>query len=177
MQIPSLSAKSLQSASAFLSNPTWDVLLVMVLVGGTLFWAFLAGRRKIVSTIMVTYVALAIFPAIPVSRFTALLGLRDPLAGTIGIFLVLFLVMVWLLGARRARPFARGAAWWQVFFLSMAQTGLLAHTILSLLPPAQIALLSPLTRRVFVGPTVHLWWLIVPVLLLAVIRRLAMRDE
>lgn len=178
MQIPSFAdTRVIQSASAMLSRPTWDVMLVVLLVGGSLFWAFLAGRRKIVSTIMVTYMALTIFPAIPAERLTAMLGIRDAFIGTIGIFLILFILMVWLLGARRSRPFARGAPWWQVFFLSLAQAGLLAHIILSLLPPAQAALLSPIARRVFVAPDVHLWWLVTPAVLLILIRRLAMRDE
>ncbi|OHA02599.1 MAG: hypothetical protein A3C92_03065 [Candidatus Sungbacteria bacterium RIFCSPHIGHO2_02_FULL_53_17] len=177
MQIPSFSLKSLQGASALFSNPTWDVMLTVLLVGGSLFWSFLAGRRKIVSTIMVTYIALAIFPAIPAARLTAMMGIRDQFLGTIGIFLILFILMVWLLGARRSRPFAPGAPWWQVFFLSVAQVGLLTHIILSLLPSAQTAFLSPLTRRVFVDPAVHLWWLVAPAVLLILIRRLAMRDE
>ena len=177
MQIPAFSAQSLQSASALFSNPTWDVMLIILLVGGSLFWSFLAGRRKIVSTIMVTYMALAIFPAIPVAQLTKMLGIRDAFLGTIGIFLILFILMVWLLGARRSRSFAPGAPWWQVFFLSLAQSGLLAHIILSLLPPSQTILLSPLTRRVFLDPSVHLWWLVAPAMLLILIRRLAMRDE
>ncbi len=177
MEIPSLPIISLKNAGALLSNPTGDVLLVILLVGGSLFWSFLAGRRKVVSTIMVTYIALAIFPAIPAERLTAMLGIRDRFLGTIGIFLILFFVMVWLLGARRARPFARGAPWWQVFFLSLVQAGLLAHIILTLLPASQISMLSPLMRRIFIDPSVHLWWLVTPAILLVLIRRLAMRDE
>lgn len=179
MNIPALpvSSASVQSAAAIFSHPTWDVLLIMLLVGGSLFWSFTAGRRKIVSTIMVTYVALAIFPAIPVVRLTALLGVRDQFVTSIGIFLILFVLMVWLLGARRGRFFAPGASWWQVFLLSLVQGGFLMHIILSLLPASQTAQLSFLTRRVFLDPTVHVWWLVTPAILLIIIRRIALRDE
>lgn len=178
MQIPSFADTNvIRSAAALLTHPTWDVILVGFLIGSSFFWAFLAGRRKIVSTIMVTYMALAIFPAIPADRLVSMLWLRDRFIGTIGVFLILFVVMVWLLGPRRGRPFARGAPWWQVFFLSAGQAGLLTHIILSLLPPAQTVLLSPVTRRIFLDPSVHLWWLLAPVALLIGIRRLAMRDE
>lgn len=178
MQIPSfVDTRLVETVSAILSRPTWDMMLITLIIGGSLFWSFLAGRRRIISTIMVSYMALAIFPAIPVARLTAMLGLRDQFLGAIGVFLILFVVMVWLLGARRSRPFAPGAPWWQVFLLSVAQAGLLAHIILSLLPPTETIPLSPLTRRIFLDPSVHIWWLAAPAVLLVFIRRLALRDE
>ena len=173
----SLLASSADGAAKILSHPTWDLILIFVLVGGGLFWAFMAGRRKIVSTIMLTYVALALFSVVPTERLTAPLGLRDPYLGAVGIFVILFAVLVWLLGARRTRPFSPGGPWWQVLVLSFAQVGLLIHIALSFLPAERAGLLAPLTRRVFADPSVHLWWLLSPIILLVIIRRLAMREE
>jgi hypothetical protein len=176
MAINTLTA-SLANISRTLSSPTWDLVLIFVLIGGSLFWAFLAGRRKIISAIMLTYVALAIFPAIPVEGLVGSLGLRDQSLGAIGIFLILLVLIVWLLGARRGRAFSPGGPWWQVLLLSFVQAGLLVHIVLSFLPSERIALLSPLTRGVFADPSVHVWWLAAPAALLVIIRRLAMREE
>lgn len=170
-------ASSAQGAAQILSHPTWDVVLLLVLAGGGLFWAFLAGRRKIVSTIMLTYVALAIFPAIPAERLARSIGLRDPALGAIGTFFILFVLIVWLLGARRGRAFSPGGPWWQVLFLSFVQAGLLIHIVLTLLPSERAAGLSPLARAVFANPAFHLWWLVAPAAFLVIIRRLAMREE
>lgn len=170
-------ASSANGAVKVLSNPTWDLILIFVLVGGAIFWAFLAGRRKIISTIMLTYVALAIFPAIPVERLAGAIGLRDRALGSIGIFIILVVLIVWLLGARRGRPFAPGGPWWQVLLLSFIQAGLLIHIILTFLPPEQTAFMSPLARRVFADPAIHVWWLVTPAAFLIIIRRLAIREE
>ena len=170
-------ATSAQGAAQILSNPTWDVILLLVLAGGGLFWAFLAGRRKIISTIMLTYVALAIFPAIPAERLARSIGLSDPAVGTIGVFFILFVLIVWLLGARRGRPFSPGGPWWQVLFLSFVQAGLLIHIVLTMLPSDRAAALSPLSRAIFANPSFHLWWLVAPAVLLVIIRRLSMREE
>jgi hypothetical protein len=168
---------SLANISRTLSSPTWDLILIFVLVGGTLFWAFLAGRRKIVSAIMLTYVALAIFPAIPVERIIGMIGFRDQALGSMGIFIILLVLIVWLLGARRGRAFSPGGPWWQVALLSFVQAGLLVHIVLSFLPSEGIASLSPLTRQVFTDPDLHIWWLVVPAALLVIIRRFEMHGE
>mgnify|MGYP001607111302 FL=1 len=125
---------------------------------------------------MLSYVALAIFPAIPVERIVSSLGLRDAVAGKIGVFFILLALLIWLLGARRAKPFSPGGSWWQVLLLSFTQVGLLTHITISFLTPDRIEVLSPLTRRVFADPDIHLWWLVAPAALLILIRRLEMRE-
>ena len=151
--------------------------MIFALLAGALFWAFVAGRRKVMSSILMTYVALAVFPAIRQERIVAALGLDRSSFTAAGIFLGLFIILVLFLGARRRHAFSLSGPWWQTLFLSFIQMGLLIHIVLSLIPDDVIQRLSPLTRSVFTDSGVHIWWLIVPVVFLILIRRLTLRDE
>ena len=158
-------------------NPTLDVGIFFVLFAGGLFWAFAAGRRAVVSSIMMTYVALAIFPALPLDRLTAFSGMRDRSFAALAVFVILFVLLVLLLGARRGRGFLASGPWWQTLFMSFLQMGFLMHIGVSLLSPERVATLSPLVRRIFSDPDLHIWWLAAPVVFLIILRRVATRDD
>lgn len=189
MTIPSLPASllgsstlsslspSFASVSAALSHPTVDIGIIFALFAGGLFWAFVAGRRKVVSTIMLTYIALALFPALPTERILSSIGLRDQSLGTIGVFLILFILLALFLGARRGRAFGIVGPWWQTLALSFLQVGLLIHIIFSLLADEKKNMLSGFTRGIFADPGAHVWWLLAPILFLIIIRRLSMRED
>ncbi|MFY9463215.1 MAG: hypothetical protein WAP52_03455 [Candidatus Sungiibacteriota bacterium] len=168
---------ALASAGVALSHPTVDIGIIFTLLAGGLFWAFVAGRRKVVSTIMLTYIALALFPALPIDRIISSIGLRDSSFGAIGAFLILFIVLAFFLGARRGRAFGIVGPWWQTLALSFLQVGLLIHIVFSLLADEKKNMLSGFTRGVFTDPSVHLWWLLAPILFLVIIRRLSMRED
>ncbi len=168
---------SLASAGAALSHPTVDIGVLFTLFAGGLFWAFMAGRRKVVSTIMLTYLALAIFPALPAEKIISSIGLRDRAVGSIGIFVILFILLALFLGARRGRAFGIVGPWWQTLALSFLQMGLLIHLVLSFLADEKKNMLSGLTRRIFADPGTHLWWLLAPILFLVIVRRLSMRED
>lgn len=168
---------ALASSGAVLSHPTVDIGILFTLFAGGLFWAFVAGRRKVVSTIMLTYIALAVFPALPVERIISSVGLRDKSSGAIAAFLVLFLLLAFFMGARRGRAFGIVGPWWQTLALSFLQVGLLIHIVFSLLADDKKNMLSGITRRIFTDPSVHLWWLLAPILFLVIIRRLSMRED
>ncbi len=168
---------SLASAGAALSHPTVDIGVIFTLLAGGLFWAFVAGRRKVVSTIMLTYIALALFPALPAERIISSIGLRNHAWSMIGAFLIVFLILGFLLGARRGRAFGIVGPWWQTLALSFLQMGLLIHIVVSFLSDEKKSALSGLTRRIFADPGTHLWWLLAPLLFLIIVRRLSMRED
>lgn len=168
---------SLASAGAALAHPTVDLGIIFTLLAGGLFWAFVAGRRKVVSTIMLTYVALAIFPALPIERIISSVGLQNKSLGAIVAFLLLFLLLAFFMGARRGRAFGIVGPWWQTLALSFLQVGLLIHIVFSLLADDKKNMLSVFTRSIFTDPSTHLWWLVAPILFLIIIRRLSMRED
>lgn len=174
--MPSSTFAAVVQFQKIISHPTWDLVVLFALVAGGLLYGITAGRRKIVSTLMLTYVASALFSAIPAEVFANMPWVKEKFVALLGMFLALFLLLAWLLGARRARGFASDGSWWQIFLLSFLQMGLLIHIILGFLPFDRIQALAPLTRNVFANPNTHFWWLAAPVVVLILIRRLEARD-
>lgn len=165
------------TAERILSHPTWDIITLFLLVAIGFFYGISAGRRKIVSTIIYTYVAYAIFPLVPIDKLIEITKIEQLFFLKIGVFLAIFLLLVFLLGRTGGRAFVSSNPWWQVFLLSFIQAGLLIHILLGFLPPEQIKLLAPVTRNFFANPDFHVWWLLGPLVLLILIRRFEVREE
>lgn len=165
------------TAEQLLGHPTWDLISLFVLVAIGFFYGISAGRRKIVSTIIYTYVALALLPAFPFDWIARIIQVQNPFFLKIGVFVVVFLLLIFLLGRGGGRAFAASNPWWQVFLLSFIQAGLLIHIILGFLPPEQIKMLAPLTKNFFANPDLRLWWLLGPLAVLALIRRFEIKEE
>ena len=170
------SLASVSQAAGALSHPTIDVIVLLTLIGGGLFYAFFAGRRKLISSLMLTYMAIAVFPVLPIETLRKITGAGNTPVIPMASFAILFFLLVLFLGARR-RGFGHSTSLWQIFLLSFLQVGLLIHIILGFLPPEKINALAPLTRAVFANPSLHVWWLLVPVVVLIFIRHLIHRDE
>ena len=166
------------TADQILSHPTWDIILIFALLAAAFFYGIAAGKRRIAATILYTYVALALALAAPVEKLGPLLGAKEKFLLTSGVFLATFLLLSLLLGSRKKRwGFAPATSWWQVFLLSFLQVGLLIHLLLSFLPEKTIAMLAPITRTIFANSQFHVWWLLTPIVVLVLLRRLDAREE
>lgn len=174
--IASSTFASVSQAATILSHPTVDVVVLLALVGGGLFYGIAGGRRKIASSLLLTYVALAVFPVLPIEALLNIAGVREKAYALMAAFIVLVFILVFFLGARR-RGFGSSGAFWQIFLLSFLQAGLIVHTMLGFLPPDRIRLLAPMTRTVFASSGMHIWWLLLPVVVLAVVRHMETRDD
>jgi len=174
--------------SRILSHPTWDIIMVFTMLAAGFFYGIFAGKLKIAATIIYTYVAWAITSALPLFD-KPLNGTRNVVSQVAGesplneffiraaIFIGIFLIITFSLGSRRNRRFASPGSWWQIFLLSFLQVGLLLHLILNFLPADKINMLAPLTRTVFANPKLHIWWLIIPMAILIILRRFEPRDD
>ena len=173
-----ISFANITTTAAFLwSHPTWDVVLVFALLAIGFFYGISTGKKKAVTAIIYTYVAFAVFSAIPVSQLAKSIQLKDEFFLKIALFAALFILFIFIFGRTRARGFARPSAWWQIFLLSFTQVGLLIHIVLGFLPREQIALLAPLTRNVFANPDLHAWWFLGPLALIIFLKRFSSADE
>lgn len=165
------------TAQSLWSHPTWDVVLVFALLAIGFFYGISTGKRKAVTAIIYTYVTFAIFSAIPVERLGALIQLKDEFFLKIGLFAVLFVLLIFMFGRTRTRGFVRPSAWWQIFLLSFTQVGLMIHILLGFLPKEKIAMLAPLTKNVFANPDLHVWWFLGPMALLVFLKRFSSLEE
>lgn len=151
--------------------------MIFALIAAGFFYGISAGKRRIAATIIYTYVAYALILAVPLEQFIGKVSVAEEWFLKGALFLLIFLVLAFSFGSRRSRGFSSAAAWWHIFLLSFLQVGLLIHLILQLLPQEEIKLLAPLTRTVFANHALHIWWLIVPLLFLIILRRIEARDE
>lgn len=165
------------TAQTLWSHPSWDVVLVLALLAIGFFYGISTGKKKAVAAIIYTYVAFAIFSAIPTDKLARLVQLKDAFFLKIGIFAALFILLIFIFGRTRTRGFARPSAWWQIFLLSFTQIGLVIHILLGFLPAEKIAQLAPITRSVFANSDLHVWWFIGPMLLLIFLKRFSSFDE
>lgn len=158
------------------SNPTWDLILVFALLAIGFFYGISTGKRRIAATLIYTYVALAVFSALPLDKLNQIIGVKEGFFLNIGAFLLIFFLLAFLLGSRKSRGFAHPGAWWQIFLLSFLQVGLLIHSLLNFLPPEKIKLLAPLTKNLFANPDLRIWWLVIPITLVIILRRFESRE-
>lgn len=159
------------------SHPTWDLILVFALLAIGFFYGISSGKGRMAATIIYTYVALAIFSALPFERLNGISNFGQEFIVKGMIFLILFFLLAFLLGSRRTNGMAPASSWWQIFLLSFLQIGLLIHLLLQMLPGDKIKLLAPLTKAVFANPSLHIWWLITPLGLIILLRRLERRSD
>lgn len=160
------------------SHPTWDLILLLVLLSGGFFYGISTGKRKIAANIIYTYVAYALAGAIPVEWFLKISNIAGGVFAKAGVFITIFLALVFLLGSRRKKwIFAPASSWWQVFLLSFIEVGLFIHILLGFLPADIKTNLAPLTKSLFANPDYHIWWMVVPILIIIVLKRFEGREE
>ncbi len=154
------------------SHPTWDVILLLSFSAIGFFYGLYRGKKRIAATIIYTYIAIAISAVLPFAKITKLASGVTEYYIKAGSFLVLFILLSLLLGSKKSRGFSSGGGWWQVFLLSFVQIGFLIHLLFSFLPADQVKNLAPISKNFFANPNYHLWWMVIPILLVILLRRL-----
>ena len=172
IKIPGVQA----TAGQILSHPTWDIVLIFVMIAIGFFYGISRGRHKMVSSVINTYVALALFNVVPIGAIAHYLKTNNLFAIKTAVFFAIFLPLVFLMNRGRPRYLRSNIAWWQVFLLSFIQTGLLIHIIFSFLSPEMTKNLAPITKSFFANTNLTIWWLGLPLLFLIFVRRSG-RDD
>ena len=158
------------AAINILSNPTWDIVVILAMLAGGFFYGLSTGKVRIAATLLYTYVAYALFLAFPAERLSEIFN-QDVFFVRIILFVALFLALVFLLGGKKHPGRAPTSTWWQVFLLSFLQVGLLIHILISFLSEETISTLAPITKTVFANPDYTVWWFIVPMVVLILLKR------
>ena len=170
--VPGISPKTAQ----IFSHPTWDLILIFAMISIGFFYGLSRGRHKMVSSVLNTYIALAVFNVVPLMTIAGYTKLDNLFIVKIIVFFAIFLPLTFLLNRGRPRFFRSNISWWQVFILSFIQTGLLIHIVFSFLPPDTAKNLAPLTRSVFANTNLTIWWLVIPLIFMIFLRRSG-RDD
>ncbi len=170
--IPKLPATTAQ----ILSHPTWDIVLIFTMIAIGFFYGLSRGRHKMVSSVINTYVSLAVFNAVPIIAIAHYVKIENIFIVKTAVFTAIFFPLVFLMNRGRPRYFKSTISWWQVFLLSFIQTGLLIHIIFSFLSPEVSQNLAPLTRSFFANTNLTIWWLSIPLLFMIFLRRSGKDD-
>ena len=167
----------LQTAGSVLSTPTRGTIILVGILAIAVFYGLSAGRKRVISSIIYTYVALALLPVLPLTLIGQLAGNRPLWQIKIAAFLALFFLLVVFLGRGRLFGFPAARGLFQGILLSILQAGLLLHVILTALPQSDIQAFSPLVQKFVANPDYTLWWLAVPLAILIIIRRIEAKNE
>lgn len=159
------------------SHPTWDIILMFALLASGFFYGLSAGKRRISAIILYTYAALAVSSVLPLKNWFGLNSPMDEFVMKSGAFLALLFLLAFFLGSKKGKGFAPASSWWQIFLLSFLQVGFLIHAVLGFLPEDKIKLLAPVTKNFFANPDTRIWWLVLPLASLVLIKRLESKEE
>lgn len=175
--IPNVPIPGLHATTAqIFSHPTWDVVLIFLMIAIGFFYGISRGRHKMISSVINTYVTLAVFNAMPLEAIARYIKVENLFIVKTAVFSAIFLPLVFFLNRGRPRYFKSNISWWQVFLLSFIQTGLLIHIIFSFLSPDVSNKLAPLTKSFFANTNLTIWWLVIPLLFMIFLRRSG-RDD
>lgn len=155
---------------------TWDMLIILFLLVASFVYGFILGRERIMLILVSIYICIAITETTP---FLYNMIPQDYSANNIfifkiGVFLGLFVLLFFLLsGSRVLRTFSRSnspGGWWQVIVFSILQVGLLMSVMISFVPEEFYNQLSSFTREWLSGESVQFFWLIAPIVAMALLR-------
>lgn len=163
-------------ASLNVGAPSWDVFIILFFLLASFIYGLSLGRDRIIIILMSVYVALVVVESAPwLSQINpAQLGITNIFVFKIGVFLATFVAVFFLLSRSDlllaiSRADAPGR-WWQVIVFSFLHVGLLISVCLSFLPADAAGQLAPLTRQMFVGQDIKFFWIIAPIIALALVR-------
>ena len=158
-----------ETLNQFLSNPAWDVLLLLFFFFSVFVYGLVVGRNRIIVLLLASYPAALINEYIPYPKnFLNNLNVVQTIFLKAFVFFVLA-IFVFLIFKRSG--FSRkelNKKTGQVLFLSFLNVGLWANIIFGYVLNfnAELIKLAPLNLLLFGSTPAHFIWLILPILVL-----------
>lgn len=154
-------------ASIFGENPSWDLLLLMAIVGVVLALSFW-GRSKIISVIVASYIAMVLLSVTPLLGWMQnALNVSDSLVGIaiscVIIVAAMFAVVEYGIGSILSGEdgdFAKSV------ILAVSSVGMLTSFMFSIVTNGELSGFSPITITLFVGDITFGAWILAPMLMI-----------
>lgn len=158
-----------ETINSFLSNPTWDILLLLFFFAAVFIYGLAVGRNRIIVLLLASYPAALINEYVPYPKnLLANLNIAQSLFLKSFSFFILTIIIFWILNKSGFSRKEINRKTGQVLFLSFINVGLWANIIfgyvLSLKP--EIIKLAPLNQMLFGSDLAHFVWFVIPVLIL-----------
>lgn len=155
--------------------PTWDLFIWIFFIVASFLYGISLGRDRIIVIMVGLYMALAIVGNTPFLReFSAQInveGFGFKFTMFIGLFvLFFFLLSRSALAEALENANVRRGKGAQIAIYSVLHVGLLISIVLTFLPPSSVALLTPLTQKVFLSDIGRFFWLVAPIAAMIVLQ-------
>lgn len=153
----------------FLSNPTWDILLLLFFFFSVFVYGLMVGRNRIIVLLLASYPAALINEYVPYPKnFLTNLNVPQTIFLKSFIFFILTIFIFWIFKKSGFSKKELSKKTGQVLFLSFINVGLWANVIFGyvLALNAELIKLAPLNQMLFGSNLSHFIWLILPILVL-----------
>ena len=164
------SIQSIRSVlNQFLSNPTWDILLLLFFFFAVFVYGLVVGRNRMLVLLLASYPAALINEFLPFPRqFLNKLNVLQTLFLKSFVFFVLILFVFWVLNKAGFFRKELSKKTGQVILLSFLNVGFWANVIFgyALKISEEAVKLAPLTKLLFGSAISHFVWLVLPILAL-----------
>ena len=153
----------------FLSNPTWDILLLLFFFAAVFIYGVVVGRNRIIVLLLASYPAALINEYVPYPKnFLNNLNIAQIIFLKSFIFFILIVFIFWIFKKSGFSRKELNKKTGQVLFLSFINVGLWANIIFGYVSVlnSQAIKLAPLTKLLFGSDWAHLIWFILPILVL-----------
>ena len=154
---------------------SWEVVLLLVLIGGGFLLGLLFGRDRIFLLLIGSYVSFGLMSVIPFNKLFPKLFYKEE---NFVILIVAFLVLIGLIYFLLSRSLLKTAiqrkgrrSIFQIFFLSLFLIGIIISVLFSFFPEDLISQFSSVILEIFNTSLVRTLWLIVPLIFIGLFRK------
>ena len=158
-----------ETINSFLSNPTWDILLLLFFFASVFIYGVVVGRNRIIVLLLASYPATLINEYIPYPKnFLNNLNVFQTIFLKSFGFFVLTIFIFWIFKKSGFSRKELNKKTGQVLFLSFLNVGLWANVVLGyvMVFNAELIKLAPLNLLLFGSNWSHFIWLVLPILVL-----------
>lgn len=152
-------------SSISLTNPSWDLFVLLAFLVGVYFYLFRYGKDKAFMVLLSSYVSLTLVERLPLLKSATGLKLTENFTNKTAIFLAGIFVLSWIFShSDFTSIFRHGSkkAWFQTLVVSFLQIGFIISVVISFLPIADARDLSLFLKMAFVDDVAQCFWMISP---------------
>ncbi len=161
-----------QLALANLNITSWELIIVLFLIGGGFLLGLLLGKDKLFLMLFGSYVSSALLSVIPLRKmFPDFFGKEENFVVLIVLFLFLIGIVYFLfsrsiLGGRKKI----GKSFFRKFFYGLFLVGIILSMIFSFFPQDLIDKFSSLTLKIFNTSIARTLWFVIPLIFVGIFR-------
>ena len=162
-----------QLASVNFNITSWELIILLFLIGGGFLLGILIGKNKIFLMLLGSYISSAILSVVPIKKMFPNFFIQEE---NFVVLIILYLVLIGIVYFifSRASKKARNRGFWsifQIFFYALFLVGIVLSMVFSFLPKDLISQFSSLTLNIFNTSFARTLWFVIPLIFIGIFRR------